>query len=246
MAVSLKQLRDLARLHADGIEGAGDELAVIINTHPEPVAAVLGVGADIIERVRSSDDPAANLARIIENHHRRRRQARVQDVQSDAYRLADSLGQSCVFDDRGHVRMDLALLSEVLRFGSGFDRLAFRIGDDMLSVDLRLLRALFRECRGVEVTDLHLGDEHFVVSYRTSMSRGLVRLLHQAPEVTDRILVVAVALPPAPVVLDPGPSRADPPPTFPDPEEPVRRHGPTPFRAALRHFLDALASGAGP
>jgi hypothetical protein len=246
MALSLKQLRDLARLHADGIEGAGQEIEITLNNEPEEIAAVLGVGMDIIERVRSSDSPSTNLARLIEGHHRRKRQARVQDVQSDAYRLAELLGVTCVLSARGLVTMDLRLLAELLRFATGFDRLAFRVGGDMRSVDLRVLRALFRECRGVEVTDLHLGDEHLVLSYRTGRSQGLVRLLHRAPEVTERILVVAVAQNLEPAVLDPLPARVDLPPTFPDPEEPVRRSGPTPFRTALRHLLDALVTGAAP
>lgn len=184
--LSLVELRRLARLYRDGVEGAGDQLADIIKESSEVLPDVVGFPRTNLERLRESSDPVELLVVTLEAGLRAAREDRGAALRRAARALAVELA-ACSMQEGETVRLPVRMLADVVTSWPGRGVLVF---GEHGGVGVPGLRAFLRECRRIDEIDAELTPDALVIRYRTSTSRGRVRLdLHPAPETDDVVMV---------------------------------------------------------
>lgn len=204
--LTVPQLRSLARLYRDGVEGAAEQLDAHIEHGADHLAEVIGFPADEIPRLRATRDRVDVLVRTIEKagaHHHAKRRA---SARSCAEGLVQGLLESACRVDAQWVEVDPMALGALVTCG-GYDWLVLDTEFVVRGIPRGLLRAFFRECRGVEVQSARVGTNMLVLCYGGPRSRGILRLgFHHVPADADAVCVpigrVALRVP------DPAPLRA--------------------------------------
>jgi hypothetical protein len=170
-ALSLAELRHLARLVHQGVGGARERLAALIADHADDLPGVVGFAPEQLERLARSDDPVALLVATLDRVPEARRRARSRQQQKIATSLVTTLVDTACRDEAGAVHVDARLLAEVAtRCGTR----ALRFGDG--AVETSRVRALLRACRGVPDLDVAIGSDRLVVRYAGRGMHGAVTL----------------------------------------------------------------------
>lgn len=195
-AVMLAELRGLARLYRDGVDGVREQLMGIITASGPELPDVLGFPPANLERLHRSDDPVEVLVSTIEAVPRVVREARARAQREQARRLASGVAQSAVVVE-GDLELDAALVSACCASWPGGGRLVFA---ERGAIDIRRLRALLKECRGLPISML-LTATSLIINWRTPHSRGHFKLTLW-PGVADAVdLVIPTIDPPVAVPL---------------------------------------------
>lgn len=178
--LSLVELRSLARMFRQGVEGAKDNLEVLARERVDELAELLRVPAAKLRHVLDADNLAALVATAIEHTARLRRDALIRSRRESARGLAETLCKVSERRDDGSIALHAALLGEILfLWGPGWLVLG-----SWGSVGAARLRAILRECRGVTSRAVVATNESVLVFYETACSRGMIRL-HLHPVVAD-------------------------------------------------------------
>lgn len=187
--LTVPQLRSLARLYRDGVEGAAEQLDAHIEHGADQLAEVIGFPADEIPRLRATRDRVDVLVRTIEKagaHHHAKRRA---SARSCAEGLVQGLLESACRVDAQWVEVDPMALGALVTCG-GYDWLVLDTEFVVRGIPRGLLRAFFRECRGVEVQSARVGTNMLVLCYGGRRSRGILRLgFHHVPADADAVCV---------------------------------------------------------
>lgn len=234
-------LRQLARMHRAGIDGAGDELLHIARTRGPELADALRFPRANLERLAEAEDPVALIVATIEGAPRLRREAIQRSRRESASGLAKTLCSISERRDDDEIELHGPLLSELLLlWGAGWV-----VFGERGSVNAPQLRAILRECRGLRSTAVVLGARELFVVYETERSRGIIRLhLQRVVYDADALHIPTELVPVQPI------DTAEPPiPLGEQPQMPAahaarpRRGG---FLRALVEVAVAAALGGGP
>lgn len=239
--LTIAELRHLARLFREGVDGARDRLETIARERGEEIAELLRLPRENLSRLDEADDIAALVAATVEGALRVQRAAVLRVRRASARGLAETLCRVSERRDDGSILLHGPLLAELLAlWGAGW--LVF---GEWGSVGAPRLRAILRECRGVESNAVVLTRDSLFVFYEASRSRGVIRLhLQRVVLDGDALLVPIGELPVQPVdTPEPPPPLADDPRT---PRRPVARPAGHGFVQRLLDAAVVYALGGGP
>lgn len=224
--LNLVELRTLARLFRQGVDGAKEELERLARERGDDLAAALRFPRANLDGALGDPNLAKLVAATIEGSARLKRDALARSRRGSARGLAETLCKVSERRDDGTVALHGALLSEILLlWGAGWVTFG-----SLGSVDAMRLRAVLRECRGVTSSAVILTDESLFVFYETARSRGAIRLHLQrvvldvdALQVPTELIVVAEA-PDVPGGMEPMPHPVDTPEPTPSALDGERDH----------------------
>jgi hypothetical protein len=190
MATSMTtaQLRGLAKLYRQRVDGAERQLAMIIEHNAHELPELLGFPLKNLERLREHEDPVEVLVATIEGAQRIARELRDRLAYEDASMLAVRLAETAVRRRDGHYALDLDLLGVLLVRYPGR---VITFGTRGSCGSLRL-RAILRELRDVRATSVVLTNDHIVIGYDGEGCRGMIRLKLHEVVVDDGTLVVPI------------------------------------------------------
>lgn len=232
-ALTIGELRHLARLFRDGVDGARERLELLAIERGEELAALLRFPRENLARIALADDVAALVAATIDGALRIQRQALAQIRRSSARGLVETFCRLSEIRDDGSILLHGPLLAELLLlWGPGWI-----VFGERGSIGAPRLRAILRECRGVTSNAVVLTRESLFVYYEAARSRGVIRL-HLQPAVID---VDALHIPIADVPVQPVDTPEPPPPLAEDPRPNARARRP---RAAHHGFVRGLLEAA--
>ncbi len=201
MAVSMTQLRTLAKLFRDGVTGAEQRLVELAD--PDTLSN-LGLRGPVDVR---------RLVRAIEDYSGRQKHDRLAESREVARAIAQKLAESARFNPKkNRIDLDPVLLGELAATG-GYPALAIDVGGKpKVLPPLPMLKELFRRCRGVRVQEVFILGQTMTIYYRTDRSLGTYRLqVYPLTRADQDVLVIQV-----PDVVRPTtptfPRPADPPP----------------------------------
>lgn len=242
--VTPAQLRKLAKLHREGVEGAGQRLVDMAAHDPHAFAEIIGSSGQWMRAVLSGDEPARSLVVAVEHGALAERAHRKQEARHKAKTLADELHQYCRRFGTSVMVEPKALLT--LASTAGYRALAFNPSGDPEVVKRQVLRRVLSACKRAELAPIEVAPGCIRLVYRTDRSRGCIQLRSRPVVGGDRDELLVVPLdrcqeprtPPKPTKPEP----AQPSPTA-EPLPAPRRNGEsmTPLRAVLGQVLDALA-----
>lgn len=246
-ALTLPELRGLARLHRQGVDGARAELEEIIQTHADELPEIVGFPSANLDRLRASVDPVDLLVVTVEAAARRSRQRRHEAQVRAARAIALELAASIVRVGAAYT-LSVSALYELTVAWPGRGMVGF---GDFGGIGIPGMRSFLRVCQSVDEIDAVLHADSIVLRYRTGTSRGFVRLvLH--PLVGDDVVVVPLPLADpehgelAEAVAAPRDlSRpADPPIEPPPPRQATSPRDRPSAPSLVRRFMDALVAVA--
>lgn len=170
--LTMPELRQLARLHRAGVEGAAEQLEVVVRERGEELAELLRFPKANLARVAETDDAPALVAATIKGAPRLRRDALQRSRRASTSGLAETL---CRISERradGSIELHAPLLADLLHlWGPGYI-----VFGDLGSISVPRLKALLRECRHVVSRAVILTESALLVFYETERSRGAIRL----------------------------------------------------------------------
>lgn len=175
-AVTIGELRTLAKLYRAGVEGAADRLSEIVRDDRDQLPELLGFPPENVMRLLSDRDPIGLLVATIEGAPRVARALRARAENERAQRLADVITGMLALDARGDCELPLADVVALAQLGD-HHRIAFGMRG---GVSTRRLRDLFATCRHVTACSAFLRERTLDIVYETRSSRGIVRL-HLVP-----------------------------------------------------------------
>lgn len=227
-ALTLPELRLLARLFRQGVDGAAERLEVIARERGDELAALLRFPKGNLARVTDADDVAALVAATVEGAPRVRRDALQRSRRASARGLAETLCRISERREDGSIELHAPLLAEILLlWGPGCV-----VFGELGSVSAPRLRAILRECRGVASRSVILTRDAVLVFYETSRSRGVIRLhLHRVVYDVDALPVPIEQVPTRPVDTS-------------EPEVPLAEDARQTVRRPRSKFFDALVEMA--
>ncbi len=191
-AVMLAELRGLARLYRDGVDGVRDQLADVIAVSGSELPDILGFPRANLERLHRNDDPVGVLVDTIEGAQRVAREARGQAQRASARELAAAAAESAQVRLDGDIEIDPALVTAACA--------AWPTGGDIVfsergGIDVRRLRSLLKECRRLPISML-LTTTSLNIKWATPRSRGYFKLwLRPAAIDADNLMVPLAAVP---------------------------------------------------
>jgi hypothetical protein len=257
--LSIGELRPLARMFRQGVEGAGESLELLARERGEELAELLRFPAENLRRAIDADNLAALVATTVEHAARLRRDTLGASRRASARALVAALRERSEPRPDGSIALDSLLLADILALW-GHGAVVF---GERGRVGAARLRAILRECHGVTSSTVVLATDSLVVRYETPCSRGTIRL-HLLPIVEDddalhvpiddgpmNIGAEVPATAPTPVP-EPGPiDTTEPPPLLADDASapPRARAQPRSRRGFVRWFVEAAlaaAIGGGP
>lgn len=194
-ALTVAELRSLAKLHRAGIDGATERLQLIVRDERDALPALLSFPAKNLERLLGEEDPVALLVATIERAPRVARAARARLENERAQHIASELARKLVLDDRGDCELRVGALASIAKLG---DHRHIVFGERG-GVPTRRLRDLLHACRRVTACSVFVRTTTLDVIYKTPRSRGIVRLHLSFPAPHEHTIVVAMP-DPAPVV----------------------------------------------
>lgn len=235
-ALSIAELRGLARLHRADVEGAHEQLAEIIAQRGEELPSLLNFPPSKLVRLREHEDAVGVLLALIDANRAKARDALRGQQREAAVRLAAVVAASAVVHLRGDIELDPRAVDALCgAWPSGSLVFGHRGG-----VDARRLRVLLRECRSVPIL-MFASDAALNIKWDTSRSRGNIKLTLWPAVEDEDALVIPLLEQPAEVGEQPsqhglpGPTLANSPPEAfnagdgpcgrsPTAQEPRRRH----------------------
>jgi hypothetical protein len=185
-AVTIGELRTLAKLYRAGVEGAADRLMEIVRDERDHLPALLGFPPENVMRLLSDRDPLGLLVATIEGAPRVARALRARAENEKAQRLADVITGTLALDARGDCELPLADVVTLAQLGD-HHRIAFGMRG---GVSTRRLRDLFATCRHVTACSAFLRERTLDIVYETRSSRGIVRLHLRPAAPLERVVVL--------------------------------------------------------
>lgn len=171
-AVTLAELRGLARLHRAEVDGAERRLATIIEHDAALLPDLLGFPAANLAKLHEHDDPVGLLVSTIEGASRVARERRAREAREHARALASHLAETASYQPDGNIELVPSALRELLAAWPGRGALAL---GSRGCVDVGRLRAVVRECRRVSPS-IVVTNDMMLLTWRTSSSRGYIKL----------------------------------------------------------------------
>lgn len=189
--LTLTRLRELIRMRKMRDSGAEEVLLQLLVDHRDELQAVLGR-----ELVPEANDPGAlavlevRLNRAVRDRHARAHRCERRSAETLARRVCR--GARAV--PSGY-ELPLGSLTELVGLG-GFQDLVFQHAGHGAAVSRRVLHAILRELRGVEIDHVCISDA-LHIAYRTCSSRGRFALkLHAGPVYREHVVVDLDAIAP--------------------------------------------------
>ncbi len=231
--VTQHRLRQLAKLHREGVDGAGAALVTLAESNPVALADALGRTESWVHKVRCSEEAADIMVAAIGEASHAVRAQRLEKARSRAEAIAEVLASELQLTDEGHVLIPGDRLAELAAAG-GYHFIGLPAKEDVRVLETSLLRQAFRECNGVRRLGVSLAPLHLLIEYETPLSRGhLVFRTDGLHRLHEDVLVVPRRFG---IQEEPEPVTAPKPPV-PSPAPPMH-----PF---LRHFFGALTEWMG-
>ena len=193
-ALSIAELRGLARLHRADIEGAHEQLTSIIEERAEELPALLNFPPSKLVRLREHEDAVGVLLALIDANRAKARDALRGQQREAAVRLAAAVAASAVVHLRGDIELDPRAVDALCGAWPSGAVVFGRRG----SVDARRLRALLKECRSVPIL-MFASDCVLNIKWDTGRSRGNIKLTLWPTAEDEDALVIPLLEQPAEV-----------------------------------------------
>lgn len=191
-ALTLPKIRTLVRLYRSEVEGASEQLESMIREQWDELHPLLRVTPSEIMRMGEREDAVLALARAVEEVAAETAQARSLALGSAARVAAAALAKASVAVAGGTYQLPAKALRELLELWRGSGDVAFGGAG---AVDVVRLRALLRECEGLDSTTITLAGHQLVIAYSTTRARGVIRLALGARHHGDKLLIVPLPEP---------------------------------------------------
>ena len=193
-ALTIHELRGLARLHRADVEGADEQLAEIIADRGEELPALLHFSPSKLGQLREHDDPVGVLLALIDANRTKARDALRGQQREAAVRLAAVVAASAVVHLRGDVELDPRAVDALCGAWPNGAVVFGRRG----GVDARRLRALLKECRSVPIL-MFASDAALNIQWDAGRSRGNIKLTLWPTAEDEDALVIPLLEQPAEV-----------------------------------------------
>jgi len=241
--VTFADLRGLARLYRDGIDGAKQEISKVIRNDVEQLPSIVGFPPENLHQLADADDPVDLLVITIEAAARRARDDRRVAQKRIAHQLASALAVVATERDSS-VALSPRALFDIVSAWPGRGMLGF---GDRGGVGIPGLRAFLRACRSVDELEATLTTDTLVLRYATSSSRGAVRLLLH-PLVDDDSVVIPLSVRPLELPLTSVVAASRSPSTSAAASRAARLLAPSstrPGASFMHRFLEAMSAVVG-
>ncbi|MGE0790087.1 MAG: hypothetical protein AB7S26_30720 [Sandaracinaceae bacterium] len=241
--LNVAELRSLARMFRQGVDGAREQLELLAHERGEELTAVLGFPRANLDPVLDTGDLATLVAATIEGSVRLKREGVTRSRRETARALAATLSDASEHRDDGSAALHGALAEIVALWGSGWI-----VFGALGSVEAARLRAILRHCRGVTSRSIILTRESLFVFYETACSRGVIRLHLQRVVFHADALHIPIDIVGDVAPVEPAPPAPDPKPI--DTTDPIpalverARPAPRPHRSFARHLVEAALTFA--
>ncbi|MEY4510379.1 MAG: hypothetical protein RLZZ450_2501 [Pseudomonadota bacterium] len=187
--LALTKIRNMVRLYRAEIEGAAENLESVMRDQWDELHPLLRITPHDAARLVEREDAVQALARAVEEAVAKSARARSIALGSTARRAALDLAKAASTHDGRTHQLPARALHEVLEAWRGSGDITF---GNRGVVDIGRLRALARQCVGLESTIITLTDRYLVIACNTTCTRGVLRLLLGAWKDCKRLLVVPI------------------------------------------------------
>jgi hypothetical protein len=191
-ALTLPKIRTLVRLYRSQVEGASEQLEALMREQWDELHPLLRVTPSEIVRMGERENAVQALARAVEEASTDTAESRSLALRKTARLAAATLARASVVVGGGAYRLPAKGLRELLDLWRGSGDVAF---GGRGAVDVVRLRALLRQCEGLDSTTITLTEHHLVIAYSTTRARGVIRFVLRARHHGDKLLAVPLPEP---------------------------------------------------
>jgi hypothetical protein len=188
-ALTLPRVRALVRLYRADVEGAAEQLQTLMQEQWDELHPLLQITPNDVVRMAEREDAVQTLARAVEDAAAGSSQSRSLVLRKAVRLAATALARNAVVRAGGVHHLPAKALRELLDLWRGSGDIAF---GDRGVVDVIPLRALLRQCAGLDSTIITLTERELVIAYSTTRARGVIRLVLRARHDHDKVLVVPI------------------------------------------------------